>query len=98
MLEPEIETMPWSEQARRDDASYRTQLEYLFANSRFYRAKLADTAFATAAQAGIRPGAAHREENPRRPRGRVSRRSRALGYAAAQRAQVEACSSLRRLR
>ena len=30
MLEPEVETRPWEEQPRLDDASYREQLAYLF--------------------------------------------------------------------
>ena len=30
MLEPEVETLPWPEQLALDDASYRTQLAYLF--------------------------------------------------------------------
>jgi len=45
ILEPEIETLPWVEQLRRDDAAYRTQVEYLFANSPFYRAKLMEAGF-----------------------------------------------------
>ncbi len=40
-LPDEVETRPWREQQAADDASYRTQLEYLFENSPFYRDKLA---------------------------------------------------------
>ena len=40
MLAPEVETLPWSEQLALDDASYRTQLAYLFDRSSFYREKL----------------------------------------------------------
>ena len=40
-LPDEVETRPWQEQQAADDASYRTQLEYLFENSPFYRDKLA---------------------------------------------------------
>jgi phenylacetate-CoA ligase len=45
MFEPEIETLPWAEQRRRDDAAYRRQVEYLFAHSRFYRDKLRGAGF-----------------------------------------------------
>ena len=34
MLEPEIEALPWAEQVALDEASYATQLEYLFERSR----------------------------------------------------------------
>ena len=44
MLEPEVETRPWAEQLALDDASYRTQLEYLLEHSAFYREKLAGRA------------------------------------------------------
>src|SRR5690349_21467439 len=40
MLQPELETLPWDEQLRLDEASYREQLAYLFARSAFYREKL----------------------------------------------------------
>ena len=40
MLEPEVESRPWAEQLALDDASYRTQLAYLFERSAFYREKL----------------------------------------------------------
>jgi phenylacetate-CoA ligase len=52
MFEPEIETRPWTEQFALDDAAYRKQLDYLFANSRFYRDKLRAAGFDTAAKAG----------------------------------------------
>jgi phenylacetate-CoA ligase len=45
MLEPDLETMPWSEQAQLDDALYRRQIEYLLARSRFYQAKLRQAGF-----------------------------------------------------
>ena len=41
VLDPAVETRPWEEQLRLDDAAYREQLAYLFERSRFYRAKLA---------------------------------------------------------
>ena len=41
MLEPDIETLPWREQVRLDDAFYRKQIEYLLARSRFYQAEAA---------------------------------------------------------
>jgi phenylacetate-CoA ligase len=40
MLAPEVEARPWDEQLAVDDASYRTQIAYLFERSVFYRAKL----------------------------------------------------------
>jgi phenylacetate-CoA ligase len=40
MLEPDVETLPWSEQVRLDDALYRKQIEYLLEHSRFYQTKL----------------------------------------------------------
>ncbi len=52
MLEPDVETFPWAEQLEIDDASYRTQLAYLFDRSAFYREKLADSGFASAEAAG----------------------------------------------
>jgi phenylacetate-CoA ligase len=52
MLAPEVETLPWNEQLALDDASYRTQLIYLFERSRFYREKLAAAGLETAADAG----------------------------------------------
>jgi phenylacetate-CoA ligase len=52
MLAPEVEMLPWDEQLALDDASYRTQLIYLFERSRFYREKLAAAGLETAADAG----------------------------------------------
>jgi phenylacetate-CoA ligase len=52
MLEPEVETRPWIEQLAIDDASYRTQLTYLFECSPFYREKLAAAGFPSSAAAG----------------------------------------------
>jgi phenylacetate-CoA ligase len=52
MLEPETETRPWADQLALDDASYRTQLAYLFERSAFYREKLAAAGFASAEAAG----------------------------------------------
>jgi phenylacetate-CoA ligase len=40
MFEPDVETLPWGEQVRLDDALYRQQVEYLLARSRFYQVKL----------------------------------------------------------
>jgi phenylacetate-CoA ligase len=45
MLAPEVETRPWAEQLAVDDASYRTQLAYLFERSAFYREKLTAAGF-----------------------------------------------------
>jgi len=52
MLAPEVETRPWAEQLVIDDASYRSQLAYLFDRSAFYREKLAGTGFRSAEEAG----------------------------------------------
>jgi phenylacetate-CoA ligase len=52
MLAPAIETLPWAEQRAVDDASYRTQLAYLFDRSAFYREKLGSAGFASAAATG----------------------------------------------
>jgi phenylacetate-CoA ligase len=52
MLAPEVETRSWEEQLAADDASYRTQLGYLFDRSAFYREKLAAAGFASAESAG----------------------------------------------
>ena len=51
MLEPDVEARPWAEQLALDDASYRTQLGYLFERSAFYREKLAEAGFASAREA-----------------------------------------------
>jgi phenylacetate-CoA ligase len=45
MFEPAIEALPWEAQAAIDDVLYRQQVAYLFANSRFYRRKLAEAGF-----------------------------------------------------
>jgi phenylacetate-CoA ligase len=52
MLAPDVETRPWPEQLALDDASYRTQLAYLFDHSAFYRRKLAAAGFDSAHAAG----------------------------------------------
>jgi phenylacetate-CoA ligase len=52
MLASELETRPWAEQLAADDASYRTQLAYLFDRSAFYREKLAAAGFASPGSAG----------------------------------------------
>jgi phenylacetate-CoA ligase len=52
MLAPDVETRPWAEQCALDDASYRSQLAYLFDRSRFYREKLAAAGFGSAEAAG----------------------------------------------
>ncbi|WP_421462294.1 phenylacetate--CoA ligase family protein [Aurantimonas sp. NFXS3] len=52
MHEPEIETLPWQEQHRQDDALYRQQIGYLLEHSRFYQKKLQDAGFETAGQVG----------------------------------------------
>lgn len=52
MLAPEVESRPWPEQLAADDASYRTQLAYLFDRSAFYREKLPAAGFASAEAAG----------------------------------------------
>jgi phenylacetate-CoA ligase len=51
-IERESETRPWAEQLAIDDASYREQLAYIYGRSRFYRAKLVEAGFASAAAAG----------------------------------------------
>ncbi len=52
ILDPEIETRPWSEQLKADDAQYRAQLEYLLQRSPFYRQKLAAAGLKDAGDAG----------------------------------------------
>ncbi|HRX73948.1 MAG: phenylacetate--CoA ligase family protein [Rhodobacteraceae bacterium] len=47
-----IETAPWADQARRDDAAYRAQIAYLFRNSAFYRDRLRDAGFPNPEDAG----------------------------------------------
>ncbi len=48
----EVETRPWAEQLAEDDASYRTQLAYLFDRSALYRDKLSAAGFDSASSAG----------------------------------------------
>ena len=52
MLDPEIETRPWVEQAAADDALYRKQTGYLFSRSPFYRQHLRDAGFDSAPDVG----------------------------------------------
>jgi phenylacetate-CoA ligase len=52
MLEPEVETRPWREQVRLDDALYRKQIAYLLARSRFYRTKLRNAGMGTPEKIG----------------------------------------------
>jgi len=52
MLAPEVEARPWVEQLDVDDASYRTQLAYLFDRSAFYREKLGEAGVASPRKAG----------------------------------------------
>ncbi|HEY7196964.1 MAG TPA: AMP-binding protein [Gaiellaceae bacterium] len=47
MLDPEVESRPWEEQAALDDTAYREQVAYLFEHSAFYREKLAAAGFAS---------------------------------------------------
>ena len=52
MLESEVEARPWDEQLALDEASYRSQLAYLFQRSAFYRDKLAAAGVGDATAAG----------------------------------------------
>jgi phenylacetate-CoA ligase len=52
ILDPQVEALPWAEQQIADDASYRKQIAYLLAHSRFYREKLAAAGFSSAAEIG----------------------------------------------
>jgi phenylacetate-CoA ligase len=52
MFAPEVEARPWDEQLALDDASYRTQLAYLFERSAFYRDKLAAAGVGSEREAG----------------------------------------------
>lgn len=52
MFDPQVEARPWAEQLELDDASYRTQLAYLFERSPLYRDKLGAAGIASAADAG----------------------------------------------
>jgi phenylacetate-CoA ligase len=52
MLAPEVETRPWTDQLAADDASYRSQVGYLFERSAFYRDKLLAAGVDSAEAAG----------------------------------------------
>jgi phenylacetate-CoA ligase len=52
ILAPEVETRPWAQQHAADDALYRSQLEYLFERSAFYRDKLTAAGADSAQAAG----------------------------------------------
>jgi len=52
MVASDVDTLPWTEQLLVDDASYRTQLAYLFDRSSFYREKLAAAGVASHGAAG----------------------------------------------
>jgi phenylacetate-CoA ligase len=52
ILDPEIETRSWEDQLAVDGESYRTQLEYLFERSAFYRAKLGEAGIESGEAAG----------------------------------------------
>ena len=52
LVDPEVETRPWPEQAAVDDPQYRRQVAHLLADSRFYRAKLTAAGLATAGAVG----------------------------------------------
>ncbi|MEP7245543.1 MAG: phenylacetate--CoA ligase family protein, partial [Gammaproteobacteria bacterium] len=52
MYDAEVETRSPEEQFRRDRERYRLQVEYLFAHSGFYRERLRQAGFATAAAVG----------------------------------------------
>ena len=52
MHDAAVETLDWEAQKRADDALYRRQIDYLFANSRFYRDKLSQAGFGDARAVG----------------------------------------------
>jgi phenylacetate-CoA ligase len=52
MYQPEIEQLPWAEQRQRDEPLYRAQIPYLFEKSRFFREKLRQHGFNSAADVG----------------------------------------------
>lgn len=52
MYDTEVEALPWPQQLHRDDELYRRQIEYLFANSHFYREKLQQSGFVTSNDVG----------------------------------------------
>jgi phenylacetate-CoA ligase len=53
MLEPEVETRPWTEQLALDDDSFRNQLAYVLERSAFYRDKLSGFAGAGLAEVAL---------------------------------------------
>ncbi len=58
-LPSEVETCPWEAQLAIDDASYRTQLAYIFERSAFYRGKLAAAGLHSDREAGGLADIAH---------------------------------------
>jgi phenylacetate-CoA ligase len=52
MHNPDVETLPWDEQAAVDDRLYRAQIGYLFEHSDFYRKKLVAAGFGDPAGVG----------------------------------------------
>ena len=52
MLEPEVESRSWDEQLALDDASYRSQLAYLFERSRVLPRKFGEAGLESASDAG----------------------------------------------
>jgi phenylacetate-CoA ligase len=52
ILDPEIESLPWSEQRQADAPTYEKQIAYLLAHSRFYRDKLAGAGWGSAKEVG----------------------------------------------
>jgi phenylacetate-CoA ligase len=52
MHNPVVESLPWHRQTEADDKLYRAQIAYLFANSQFYRDKLAEAGFRDAVSVG----------------------------------------------
>ena len=52
MVDPHVEARPWAAQLELDNASYRTQLTYLFERSSFYQDKLGAAGIASAGDAG----------------------------------------------
>lgn len=52
MLDPALESLPWSEQRAADDERWRRQLAWLFERSRFYRAKFAEAGIESVEAAG----------------------------------------------
>jgi phenylacetate-CoA ligase len=53
ILAPDVEVRPWADQLAVDDATYRTQLAYLFERSAFYRAKLPAAGLESPEAAGV---------------------------------------------